>query len=129
MNEFEYNKLSDNVIASAITVHKELGPGLLESVYEICLMEELTSRNLKVVHQVKLPVVYKGKVLDKEFLIDILVEDELVVELKAVEVILPVHEVQLLTYMRLANKKLGLLINFNVPVLKEGIRRKINGYI
>ena len=78
--------------------------------------------------QIKLPVVYKGKQLDKEFIMDILVENEIIIELKAVEQILPVHEVQLLTYMKLADKKLGYLINFNVPIIKEGIRRKINGY-
>lgn len=128
MNREEFNKLTDIVVSSAIEVHKQLGPGLLESVYEICLLDELRSKNLKVLNQVKLPVVYKGKKLDKEFIIDILVENELVVELKSVEVLLPVHEVQLVTYLKLADKKLGLLINFNVPVLKEGIRRRINGY-
>jgi GxxExxY protein len=83
---------------------------------------------LTVASQTKLPVVYKGKQLNKEFIIDILVENEIVIELKAVEILLPVHEVQLLTYMKLADKKLGYLINFNVPVIKEGIKRKINGY-
>ncbi len=78
--------------------------------------------------QIKLPVIYKGKTLNKEFIIDLLVENEIIIELKAVETILPVHEVQLLTYMKLANKKLGYLINFNVPIIKEGIKRKINGY-
>jgi hypothetical protein len=129
MTETEYNKLTNLIVASAIEVHRELGPGLLESVYEICLLEELWKRNIKADHQVKLPIIYKGKQLDKEFFIDVMVEDAVVVELKSVEVILPVHEVQLLTYLRLADKKLGLLINFNVPVLKEGIRRKINGYL
>ena len=76
----------------------------------------------------KLPVVYKGKMLNKEFVIDLLVENEIIIELKAVEIVLPVHEVQLLTYMKLADKKLGYLINFNVPIIKEGIKRKINGY-
>lgn len=83
---------------------------------------------MTVASQTKLPVVYKGKQLNKEFIIDILVENEIVIELKAVEILLPVHEVQLLTYMKLADKKLGYLINFNVPVIKEGIKRKINGY-
>ncbi|HOT13955.1 MAG TPA: GxxExxY protein [Bacteroidales bacterium] len=129
MTQEDFNKLTQSVIASAIEVHKELGPGLLESVYEICLMEELKNRNIKAINQVKLPVSYKGKELNKEFIIDILVENELVIELKSVEEILPVHEVQLLTYLRLADKKLGLLINFNVPALKDGIRRRINGYL
>jgi len=129
MKEAEYNNLTNQIVASAIEVHRELGPGLLESVYECCLLEELDKRNLRAEHQVKLPIIYKGKQLDKDFFIDILVEDAIVVELKSVELILPVHEVQLLTYLRLADKKIGLLINFNVPVLKEGIRRKINGYL
>ena len=124
----DYNKLTESIISSAIEVHKELGPGLLESVYETCLIEELKSNDLNVLNQVKLPVIYKGKSLDKDFYIDILVNNLVIVELKSVEVMLPVHEVQLLTYLRLANKKLGLLINFNVPVLKDGIRRRINGY-
>lgn len=127
--EIDYNKLTGQIIASAIEVHKELGPGLLESVYETCLMEELYQSNLNAKSQVKLPVVYKGRELDKEFIIDILVEDLVVIELKAVELLLPVHEVQLLTYLRLADKKLGLLINFNVPILKNGIKRRINGYL
>ncbi|HLP05874.1 MAG TPA: GxxExxY protein [Paludibacter sp.] len=109
-------------------MHKELGPGMLESVYEYCLIEELKSRNLTVNSQIKLPVIYKGKQLNKEFIIDLLVQDSIIIELKAVETVLPVHEVQLLTYMKLANKKLGFLINFNVPLIKDGISRKINGY-
>ena len=127
MSESEYNILSSKIINAAIDVHKELGPGLLESVYEFCLVEELKSRGLKCETQVRLPIIYKGKQLDKEFIIDILVENIIIIELKSVEIILPVHEVQLVTYLKLANKKLGLLINFNVPVLHEGIRRRING--
>lgn len=113
---------------AAYSVHKELGPGLLESVYEFCLIEELKSRNLTVNSQMKLPIIYKGKQLNKEFIVDILVQDSIIIELKAVETVLPVHEVQLLTYMKLADKKLGYLINFNVPLIKDGIKRKINGY-
>jgi GxxExxY protein len=128
MNKVVLEKIGAQIVDASYQVHKELGPGLLESVYEFCLMDELKSRNLTVNSQVKLPVVYKGKQLEKEFIIDILVEDEIIIELKAVEIILPVHEVQLLTYMKLADKKLGYLINFNVPIIKEGIRRKINGY-
>ena len=109
-------------------MHKELGPGLLESVYEYCLIEELKSRNLTINSQMRLPIVYKGEKLNKEFIIDVLVEDLIIIELKAVEILLPVHEVQLLTYMKLADKKLGYLINFNVSLIKDGIKRKINGY-
>ena len=129
MNKLDLERIGAKIVDAAYNVHKELGPGLLESVYEYCLIEELKSRNLTVNSQIKLPVIYKGKQLDKEFIMDILVENEIIIELKAVEIILPVHEVQLLTYMKLADKKLGYLINFNVPIIKEGIRRKINGYI
>ena len=122
-----YNYLSNYIIGAAIEVHKELGPGLLESVYEACMVEELESRGLRVKNQVPLPVFYKGKKLDKEFVLDLLVEDEIIVELKSVEELKTVHEIQLLTYLKLANKKLGLLINFNVPILTKGIKRKING--
>ncbi len=128
ISKTEIELIGKQIVQAAFEVHSELGPGLLESVYEICLVEELKSRNLTVERQVKLPVVFKGKILDKEFFIDLLVEKEIIIELKAVEVLLPVHEVQLLTYMKLADKKLGYLINFNVPLIKEGIRRKINGY-
>jgi GxxExxY protein len=128
MNKLELEGVGAKIVDAAYHVHKELGPGLLESVYEYCLIEELKSRNLTVASQTKLPVIYKGKQLNKEFIIDILVENEIVIELKAVEILLPVHEVQLLTYMKLADKKLGYLINFNVPVIKEGLKRKINGY-
>jgi GxxExxY protein len=128
MNKAELDNIGTKIVDAAYSVHKELGPGLLESVYEFCLIEELKSRNLTVNSQMKLPVVYKGKALNKEFIIDLLVENEIIIELKAVEIVLPVHEVQLLTYMKLADKKLGYLINFNVPIIKEGIKRKINGY-
>lgn len=124
-----YNMLSRAIIGAAIEVHKELGPGLLECVYEACLITELENRGYHVESQIALPLYYKGEKLDKEFRIDLLVEDIVIVELKAVEELKDIHEVQLVTYLKLANKKLGLLINFNVPVLKDGIRRKINGEI
>ena len=127
MTELVYNNISKQIISAAIEVHKELGAGLLESVYEYCLLDELKRRGLVAERQVMLPVCYKGSQLDKEFVIDILVEDKVILELKSVETILPIHEFQLLTYLKLSGKKLGLLINFNVPQLKEGIRRKING--
>lgn len=127
MSLAEYNKLTEKVIAAAIDVHRELGPGLLESVYQHCLCEELRIRGISFVPQAKLPIIYKENLLEKSFRIDILIEDKLVVELKAVEIILPVHEVQLVTYLKLSGHKLGLLINFNEPILKQGIRRRING--
>jgi GxxExxY protein len=127
MAELEYNNMSKKIISAAIEVHKELGPGLLESVYEYCLLDELKRNDLYVERQVQLPISYKGNKLGKDFFIDILVENKIIIELKSVEVILPIHEFQLLTYLKLSGKKLGLLINFNVPQLKDGLRRKING--
>lgn len=102
---------------------------MLESVYEACLFKELRSRNLFVERQVAMPVIYKGEYLNAEFRIDLLVENEVIIELKAVEFLLPVHEAQLLTYLKLTDKKLGLLIDFNVPKLVDGFKRKLNGYL
>ena len=129
MNEKQYNKLTNAIIGAAIEVHRNIGPGLLESVYEECLMSELKERRINAKSQVKLPLEYKGKKLNKYFFIDIMVEDEVLIELKVVDEILPVHEVQLVTYLKLANKKLGLLINFHEAVLTHGIKRKINGIL
>ncbi|WP_372774098.1 GxxExxY protein [Mangrovibacterium sp.] len=128
ISKFEYEQIGEEIVHAAYEVHRELGPGLLESVYEVCLFEELRSLNLKVERQVMLPVVFKGKVLEKQFCIDLLVENAVVIELKAVEVLMPIHEVQLVTYLKLANMKLGYLINFNVPLFKQGIKRKVNNY-
>ena len=121
------NAWSKVVIVAAIEVHKCLGPGLLESIYEDCLKMELEQRGLHVETQVNVPVIYKGVDTKKHFRLDMLIEDEIVVELKAVDVLLPVHEVQLVTYLKLTDKRLGLLINFNVPILKDGIKRRVNG--
>ncbi len=129
MTKTEYNDLSEAIIGAAIEVHKELGPGLIESVYESCLISELQERGISVKSQIDLPLFYKGKQIEKNFRIDLLVEDEIIVELKAVDELSKIHEVQLVTYLKLANKKLGLLINFNVPMLVKGIRRKINGLL
>ena len=122
-----YNSITERIIRCAIEVHKELGPGLVESVYEVCLKKVLTNDGLNVKSQLVLPVYFKGEMLDKAFVLDLLVEDEIILELKSLEFILPVHEAQLVTYLKLANKKLGVLINFNVVLLKDGIRRRING--
>jgi len=122
-----YNSITERIIRCAIEVHRELGPGLVESVYEVCLKKVLTNDGLYVKSQLVLPVYFKGEVLDKAFVLDLLVEYEIILELKSLEFILPVHEAQLVTYLKLANKKLGLLINFNVVLLKDGIRRRING--
>ena len=132
IGEEEYNKLlslSNTIIGAAIEVHKELGPGLLESVYEDCLKVELEMKGLNVKTQIDLPLIYKGKDTGKNYRIDMLVDDSFIVELKAVEEIRPLHEVQLVTYLKLADIKMGLLINFNEAVLKDGIRRKINSDI
>lgn len=125
--EKDYNLLTEKIIEACIEVHKELGPGLLESVYEVCTIAVLKRKGLLVESQVKLPVFFKGEKLEKDFIIDILVENRIILELKAVEGILPIHEAQLVTYLKLSDKRLGLLINFNVPLLVQGIRRKING--
>lgn len=111
------------VVDAAFKVHTTLGPGLLENVYEVCLAHELSKRSLKLERQVSLPVVYDGEKLDAGLRLDLLIEDILVVELKAVEALLPVHTAQLLTYLKLTGHRLGLLINFNVPLIKDGIRR------
>ena len=123
----QLNRLSQDIIGAAIEVHKFLGPGLLESVYEICLIEELEQRGMKVQQQVRLPLYYKGKLTDKFFIIDLLIENEIIIELKAADRILPVYEHQLMTYLTLTQKNLGLLINFNVPRLIDGIMRRVNG--
>jgi GxxExxY protein len=106
-------------------VHRQLGPGLLESAYEQCLCHELHLRGLAFQRQVELPIVYKGLKLDCGYRLDLIVENEVVVELKAIERLLPVHEAQLLTYLRLTGKRVGLLINFNVPLLTTGIIRRV----
>ncbi len=116
------------IVGAAIEVHKHIGPGLLESIYAECLMKELTLRNVMSQRQVMIPLAYKGWRLNKEFVMDLLVEDTIIVELKACEGLLPVHEAQLLSYLKLANKQLGFLINFNVPLLKQGIKRMVNNY-
>jgi GxxExxY protein len=113
------------IIGAAIEVHRQLGPGLLESAYEQCLCHELHLRGLVFKCQVNLPISYKGLNLDCGYKIDLIVADEVIVELKSVERILPVHEAQLLTYMKLAAKPVGLLINFNVPLLMQGIIRRV----
>ncbi|MCC7147037.1 MAG: GxxExxY protein [Phycisphaeraceae bacterium] len=118
-------KLTSAVIAAALEVHRNLGPGLLESAYEACLIHELQSARLKVCAQKPLALVYKGLRLDCGYRLDVLVEDRLIVEIKAVERILPIHVAQVISYLKLSGHRLGLLINFNVRLLKDGIRRII----
>lgn len=120
------NEISGQVIGAAIDVHRALGPGLLESAYEACLAHELMLRGLKVEHQKPIQVKYKSVVLDCGYRIDLLVEDEVIVELKAVQDHHPIFEAQLLSHLKLADKRLGLLINFHVMRLYEGIKRVAN---
>jgi GxxExxY protein len=123
----ELNQLSSKIIKAAINVHKKLGPGLLESVYQSCMVFELRYMSIKVQSEVPLPIFYRGQRVHEEgFRLDLLVEDKIIVELKSVEKVKDLHKKQLLTYLRLAKKPLGLLINFNEVMLKDGITRIIN---
>jgi GxxExxY protein len=119
------NEITREIIGAAMEVHKRLGPGLLESAYEECLSHELCLRNLRVERQRGIPVVYKEVKLDCGYRLDLLVEGRIVVELKSIEGLAPIHEAIILTYLRLSGHKIGLLINFNVTVLKDGVRRFI----
>jgi GxxExxY protein len=125
----EINEVTDRVIGAAIEVHRHLGPGLLESAYEECLCYELNRAGLRFERQVPLPVEYKGLRLDCAYRLDLLVEGVVLVELKAIEDLLPIHKAQVLTYLRAAQKQVGLLINFNVEVLKNGVSRIVNDYL
>jgi len=120
------DELSNAIIGAAIEVHKCLGPGLLESAYEECLCRELSLQNVSFERQKNIPVIYKGISLDCGYRLDLLIEGLVVIELKAVERVDPIHRAQLLTYLKLSDLWLGMLINFNVPVLKEGIIRIVN---
>jgi GxxExxY protein len=124
----DINRLSSDIIGAAIEVHKHLGPGLLESVYEQCLCSELSSRHLSFESQKPLPVLYKGKKLDCGFRLDIIVEGSIILELKTCEKLEPIHTAQLLTYLRLSGLNLGLLLNFYVPVMRDGIVRVVNNF-
>jgi GxxExxY protein len=115
--------ISEFVIGAAIEVHRHLGPGLLESTYETCLAREFQKRKINFQRQKTCPIIYKEDLIDDVFRIDFLVENELIIEVKAVEILAPLHTAQILTYLRLLNKKTGLLLNFNVPVLVQGIKR------
>jgi len=125
--DMKINDLTKEVIGSAIEVHRALGPGLLESVYEVCLCHEMGLRGLHFERQKPLPVVFKEAKLDLGFRLDLLVSNSVVVEIKAIEALLPVHEAQILTYLKLGGWNVGLLINFNVPVLKDGVKRIVLG--
>ena len=122
----DINDLSGKVIGASIEVHRHLGPGLLESAYQQCLVFELEQQGLKVATEVILPLTYKGLNLEHGYRIDLLVEGQLVVELKAVDKLMPINVAQILSYLKMGNYKLGLLINFNVPQLKQDVKRSIN---
>jgi GxxExxY protein len=125
-HEVDENALSHEIIGAAIEVHRVLGPGMLEFIYEEALVIELEARGLNVVRQAKVEISYKGRRLENKPRLDMLVDGSVIVEIKSVERVLPVHEAQLLTYLRLAEKKLGLLINFNTVVLRNSIKRVVN---
>jgi GxxExxY protein len=122
----ELNEVTEKIIGCAIKVHRALGPGLLENTYEVCLAHELAKTGLNVRTQVALPVVYDGIRLDAGYRIDMLVEDDIIIELKATEMLHPIHEAQMISYLKLSGKRVGLLINFNVKMLKNGIKRLMN---
>src|SRR5262249_16014810 len=124
-----YEELTGKIIGAAIEVHKALGPGLVESIYEECLCHELRLRELKFRRQMEIPVIYKGVNLNCGHRLDLLVEDTVVLELKAIERIFPVHEAQLLTYLRMLHKPVGFILNFNVPVMRNGIVRRVHDLV
>jgi GxxExxY protein len=114
------------IIGAAIEVHRNLGPGLLESTYEECLLYELNELGFSTQRQVELPIIYKGEELESKYRLDVLVDNQIIIELKACKKLEPIHEAQILTYLKMANLRYGLLINFNVPVLKQGLKRILN---
>jgi len=122
----EVERLTEIAVDAAFVIHKELGPGLLESAYEACFVRELQLRGIKCEHQVEVPLRYKGVLIEVGYRADVLVEGKLLIELKAVDQLLPVHKAQLITYLKLLNLQLGLLINFNEVLIKDGIRRVLN---
>ena len=122
------NNLSSKVVDAAVRVHKEMGPGLLESIYQLCMVRELQSRDIAISQNVPVALHYRDLPIDKDYIIDMLVENEIIIELKSVEEILPVHTAQIISYLKLADKRLGFLINFNVPLMKQGLKRYVNNF-
>ncbi len=125
----KHDELSELIIGAAVEVHRELGPGLLESIYETCLAHELREHGVAVIQQLAVPIIYKGTRMPNDLRLDLLVDDRIIVEVKAVEELHPVHQAQLLTYLKLTDKRVGLLLNFNAPILVKGIKRMMNGYL
>lgn len=122
------NQLSNVIFNAAVSVHKEMGPGLLETIYQHCMIRELRNRQVNVYTMVPVPLHYKGEPLNKDYILDILVEEEIILELKSIDGLLPIHQAQIISYLKLSNKRLGFLINFNVPLLKLGFRRFVNNF-
>ena len=128
MTPTELNEITGKIIEFSIKVHKSLGPGMLEGAYEICLTHELVKHGFKVERQKKLPIVYDGIRLDAGYRLDLLVNDAVIVEVKAVQRIHPIHEAQLLSYLRMTDRKLGVVINFNMKMLRDGVKRVVNNF-
>jgi len=126
--EEKLNKITKTIIGMAINIHRALGPGLLESAYEACMVYDLVKAGLKVEQQKPLPIVYRGVKLECSYRLDLMIEKEVIVEIKSVEKLLPIHQAQLMSYLKLSDCKVGLLINFNVKVLKNGIKRVVNNF-
>ncbi|RYE29056.1 MAG: GxxExxY protein [Sphingobacteriales bacterium] len=128
MTREEYNRVATQVVDSCFHVHNELGPGLLESAYQFALLKEFELRKIEAKNQVPVKLFYKGHDTGKHYNIDVLVENEIIIELKCIEWLLPVHTAQLISYLKLSKKKLGFLVNFHVPVIKDGIKRIVNNF-
>ena len=124
----KYNKLSKEIVDACFHVHRELGPGLLESAYEFALLTEFNLRSIKAINQVETILYYKGHNTGKYYVIDLLIEDEIILEIKCCDTLHPVHTAQVISYLKLAQKKLGFLINFHVPTIKDGIKRFVNNF-
>jgi GxxExxY protein len=128
MEKIEFERIAREIVNAGYRVHQEIGPGLLESIYQFFMVEELMIRGIKTEQEVSLPVIYRGRKVEKAFRLDLLIENEIIVEIKAVEMLLPVHTAQIISYLKIADKRLGFLINSNVPVFKDGIHRYVNNY-
>lgn len=128
MTKEQYNLLAKQIVDACFQVHIEIGPGLLESAYEFALLKEFELRNIKARNQIPVKLFYKGYDTGKTYAIDILVEEEIVIEIKSSEILHPVYEAQIISYLKLADKKLGFLVNFNVPLIKDGIKRFVNNF-
>jgi len=128
MTKYEYNNLAKEIVDSCFDVHKQLGPGLLESAYEYALLKEFELRNIIAKNQVQVKLFYKGYDTGKYYAIDILVENEIVIEIKCCDIIHPVYTAQIISYLKLSQKKLGFLVNFHVPIIKDGIKRFVNDF-